>query len=205
MKEMTNGALPRGRAVCVFCGSSAGSRPEYADAARRLGRELAGHGLELVYGAGHVGLMGVLADAALEAGGRVVGVIPGALVARELAHRGLTELHVVETMHQRKALMADRSDAFVALPGGFGTADELFEILTWAQLGIHQKPVGLLNVLGYFDPLLGWVGHCVREGFLRSQHRQLLLVGDEPSALVGRLLSRPAVRPVEKWASDSER
>src|SRR5262249_4493135 len=125
MKEMTNGALPRGRAVCVFCGSSAGSRPEYADAARRLGRALAGRGRELVYGAGHVGLMGVLADAALEAGGRVVGVIPGALVARELAHRGLTELHVVETMHQRKALMADKADAFVALPGGFGTADEL--------------------------------------------------------------------------------
>jgi uncharacterized protein (TIGR00730 family) len=205
MKEMSEGARPCVQAVCVFCGSAVGARPQYADAARRLGRELARRGLELVYGAGDVGLMGVLADAALQAGGRVVGVIPAALVARELAHRGLTELHVVETMHQRKALMADRADAFVALPGGFGTADELFEILTWAQLGIHAKPVGLLNVGGFFDLLLGWMDQCVREGFLRTQHRQLLQVGDEPSALIERLLSRPAVRPVEKWASDSER
>ncbi|HZY83935.1 MAG TPA: TIGR00730 family Rossman fold protein, partial [Gemmataceae bacterium] len=131
--------------VCVFCGSSSGTRPEYAAAARRFGAALAGRGLGLVYGGGHVGLMGALADAVLAAGGEVVGVIPQALVDRELAHGGLTELLVVNTMHERKALMADRADAFAALPGGFGTADELFEILTWAQLGLHAKPVGLLN------------------------------------------------------------
>jgi uncharacterized protein (TIGR00730 family) len=149
--------------------------------------------------------MGVLADAALGAGGRVVGVIPNALVARELAHRGLTELHVVETMHQRKALMADRSDAFLSLPGGYGTADELFEILTWAQLGIHRKPVGLLDVAGYFGPLLAWLDLGVREGFLKAKHRALLHVGAEPGELIDRLLAMPAVPPVEKWASDAER
>src|SRR5262245_36044027 len=152
--------MTRKTAIFVFCGSAKGARPEYADAARRVGRELAARGLALVYGAGDVGLMGVLADAALGAGGRVVGVIPGALVAREVAHRWLTELHGVETMPQRKALMADRSDAFVALPGGYGTLDEMFEILTWAQLGIHQKPVGLLNVNGFFDLLLAWALHA---------------------------------------------
>src|SRR5262249_55489848 len=139
------------RSVCVFCGSSSGARPEYADAARRLGSALAARGLEAVTGAGHIGLMGVLADATLAGGGRVVGVIPRALVQRELAHQGLSELLVVETMHQRKALMADRADAFAALPGGYGTLDELFEVLTWAQLGLHARPVGLLNVAGYFD------------------------------------------------------
>src|SRR3954449_13611628 len=153
--------------VCVFCGSKSGGRPVYADAARRLGAALAARGCELVFGAGHVGLMGVLADAVLAAGGRAVGVIPQALVDRELAHRGLTELHVVGTMHQRKALMADLSDAFVALPGGYGTGDELFEILTWAQLGIHAKPIGLLNVAGYFDAMLAWLDHMTREDFLR--------------------------------------
>src|SRR5262245_12742237 len=141
------------RRVCVFCGSSAGNRPEYADAARHLGAALARRGLGLVYGGGHVGLMGVVADAVLRAGGEVIGVIPQALVERELAQAGLTRLEVVDTMHQRKARMADLADAFVALPGGFGTCDELFEILTWSQLGLHARPVGLLNVAGFFDPL----------------------------------------------------
>src|ERR1700722_1683059 len=137
------------RSICVFCGSSSGARPEFAASARLLGELLAARGIELVYGAGDVGLMGILADAALTAGGRVVGVIPQALMERELAHHGLSELHVVRTMHERKAMMADRAEAFVALPGGFGTADELFEILTWAQLGIHARPVALLNVAGF--------------------------------------------------------
>src|SRR5262245_59376483 len=141
------------RSVCVFCGSSLGGRPVYAEAARRLGAALAARGLELVFGGGHIGLMGVLADAVLAAGGQAVGVIPRALVEKELAHSGLTELHVVETMHQRKALMADRAGAFAALPGGYGTAEEMFEIITWSQLRIHEKPVGFLNTAGYFDGL----------------------------------------------------
>ena len=203
--EQTQRAAGRPCSVCVFCGSSKGVRAEYADSARRLGRALAERGLELVYGAGDIGLMGVLADAALEAGGRVVGVIPRALVARELAHRGLTELHVVETMHQRKALMADRSDAFVALPGGYGTLDELFEILTWAQLGIHTRPVGLVNVGGYFSPLLAWLDLGVREGFLRPQHRDLLHVGDDPVEVLEKVLACPRAVSVEKWATERER
>jgi uncharacterized protein (TIGR00730 family) len=193
------------RHVCVFCGSSSGSRPEYAEAARRFGTALAGRGLGLVYGGGHVGLMGVLADAVLAAGGAAVGVIPKALVDRELAHGRLTELLVVDTMHQRKALMADRADAFAALPGGFGTADEFFEILTWAQLGLHAKPVGLLNVAGFFGPLLGWVDAAVRDGFLRPEHRDLLAVADEPEALLG-LLQRPRRgAPPPKWIDAKDR
>jgi uncharacterized protein (TIGR00730 family) len=176
--------------VCVFCGACVGGPAVYAEAGRRLGALLAGRGLGLVYGAGHVGLMGVLADAALAAGGRVVGVIPQDLVDRELAHTALTELIVVDTMHQRKALMAERSDAFVALPGGYGTLDETFEILTWAQLGLHSKPVGLLNVAGYFDGLLAWLDHAGREGFLRAKHRDLLLVDDEAERLLDRLAAR---------------
>jgi uncharacterized protein (TIGR00730 family) len=193
------------RSVCVFCGSSSGSRPEHADSARRLGAALARRGLELVYGAGHVGLMGILADAALAAGGRVVGVIPQALVQRELAHTGLTELRVVRTMHERKALMADRAGAFLALPGGFGTADELFEILTWAQLGIHDRPVGLLNVAGYFNALLAWLDRAVEERFLREQHRRALLVADEPEALLDAVLAQPALPAIDKWISGDER
>jgi uncharacterized protein (TIGR00730 family) len=193
------------RHVCVFCGSSSGARPEYAEAARRFGTALAGRGLGLVYGGGHVGLMGVLADAALAAGGEVVGVIPQALVDRELAHGRLTELLVVDTMHQRKALMADRADAFAALPGGFGTGDELFEILTWAQLGLHARPVGLLNVAGFFGPLLGWVDLAVREGFLRPEHRDLLVVADEPEALLELLRRRPPGPLPPKWIDAKDR
>ena len=190
---------PSVRAVCVFCGSSRGARPEYAEAARRMGVVLAARNLTTVTGAGHVGLMGVLADAALASGGRVVGVIPHGMVERELAHRGLSELHVVETMHQRKALMAERAAAFAALPGGVGTADEFFEIVTWRQLHVHNKPIGLLNVAGFFDPLLAWLDRTVTEGFLRSKHRGLLHVADEPETLLDLLMhERPDVTP-SKW------
>jgi uncharacterized protein (TIGR00730 family) len=191
--------------VCVFCGSSTGSRPEYADAAARFGSALAARRLELVYGAGNVGLMGVLADAALRGGGRVVGVIPRALVEHELAHRGLSELHVVETMHQRKALMADRAGAFAALPGGYGTLDELFEILTWAQLGIHAKPIGLLNVGGFFDPLLAWVGRSAAEGFIRREHVDLLEVASDVDALLDLLARRGSAPALTQWAGRDDR
>jgi uncharacterized protein (TIGR00730 family) len=177
----------------------------YAESARLFGAVLARRGLGLVYGAGNIGLMGVLADAALAAGGEVVGVIPKALVDRELAHAGLTQLHVVDTMHQRKALMADLSDAFVALPGGYGTADELFEILTWAQLGIHGKAVGLLNVNGFFDPLLAWLDHCVREGFIKQRHRELLVTAADIEGLIDLLLLHRPGPEVAKWADPGDR
>ena len=191
--------------VCVFCGSSTGALAEFAASASRLGEVLAARGLELVYGAGNIGLMGILADAALKAGGRVIGVIPQALMDRELAHRGLSELHVVATMHERKAMMADRADAFIALPGGFGTADELFEILTWAQLGIHTRPVGLLNVAGYFDSLLAWIDRAVQERFIREAHRELLLVQDQPEALLDAVQVCRVSRQGEKWITGEDR
>jgi uncharacterized protein (TIGR00730 family) len=187
------------RRVCVFCGSNVGGRPEYAATARRVGELIAGRGLGLVYGGGNVGLMGVLADAALAAGGEVIGVIPAALQKKELAHAGLTALHVVGSMHERKAVMADLSDAFAALPGGYGTLDELFEILTWAQLGIHAKPVGLLDVAGYFRPLLAAVDHMTAERFVRPKHRDLLHVADTPERLLDVLTHAPPPAPVEKW------
>ena len=163
--------------LCVFCGSQLGVRPEYVDITRELGRALARRDIELVYGGGHVGLMGVIADAVLDAGGRAIGVIPQALVERELAHDKLTELHVTAGMHERKALMAALSDAFVALPGGFGTADEWFEILTWAQLKLHDKPVGLLDVEGFFDPLLAWIDRTDDvEGFVKQTWRWSKLI-----------------------------
>ena len=162
------------RSVCVFCGASSGHDPAYAQAARRFGEVLAQRGIELVWGAGNVGLMGVLADAVLSHGGRAVGVIPDFMVERELAHTAASEILIVDSMHARKAAMAERADAFVALPGGFGTLDELFEILTWAQLHIHSKPIGLLNVQGFFDPLLAMVRHMSREGFITARHLALL-------------------------------
>jgi uncharacterized protein (TIGR00730 family) len=191
------------RRLCVFCGSQTGSHV-YIDAARRFGELLAQRGLGLVYGAGHIGLMGVLADAALASSGQVIGVIPKALVDKELAHRGLTTLHIVHTMHQRKAQMADLSDGFAALPGGFGTAEELFEILTWAQLGLHNKPVGLLNVAGFFDPLLAWLDHAVGEQFLKPKHRQLLLIDNDPGRLIDRLLQQQPSPPTDKWIKPSD-
>jgi uncharacterized protein (TIGR00730 family) len=164
------------RRLCVFCGSKVGNNPAYAESARALGTALARRGIGLVYGGGHIGLMGTAADAALAAGGEVIGVIPQGMVEQELAHRQLTELRIVRTMHERKALMAELSDAFIALPGGYGTLDETFEILTWAQLGLHAKPVGMWNVAGFFDPLLAWVAQAVRDGFVSERNRGLLRV-----------------------------
>jgi uncharacterized protein (TIGR00730 family) len=175
------------RRVCVFCGSSAGSDPAYRQAAVAMGRALARRGLGLVYGGGHVGLMGALADAVLAAGGEAIGVIPRGLERRELGHRGLTELRVVGSMHERKAAMADLADGFAALPGGLGTLEETAEILTWAQLGIHGKPVGLLDARGYWGPLVAFLDHAVAEGFVRPDDRALVLVEREPEALLDRL------------------
>lgn len=187
------GAMMTLRRYCVFCGSSAGRRPLYADAARALGAEFVRRGIGLVYGGGKVGLMGVLADAVLAEGGRVIGVIPHRLRTVELAHEGLTELRVVDSMHARKALMADLSDGFIALPGGLGTFEELLEIATWGQLRLHAKPVGLLNVAGFFDPLLATLDHSVAEGFLRAEHRALLIVRGEIDALLETMAGfRPA-------------
>ena len=191
------------RRVCVFCGSSHGASPVYTEAARDLGRRIAGRGLGLVYGGGQVGLMGEVADAALAAGGEVIGVIPYALEAREVGHRGLTEMHVVDSMHERKALMADLSDGFLALPGGIGTLEELFEVWTWGQLGLHAKPCALLDVAGYYSPLLAFLDHTVDEGFLREAHRAVLLVDADPEALLDRMagFTPPAV---EKWIDRGE-
>ena len=190
--------------ICVFAGSNTGTRNEYVAAARDLGRAMAGRGLGIVYGGGHVGLMGQLADAALAAGGRVTGVITEALFAKEVGHRSLTELHVVKTMHERKAAMGDLSDAFVALPGGFGTLDEFFEAITWAQLGIHRKPCGLLNVARYFDGLLEFVDHSVAEGFVRREYRDMISVSGTASGLLDMLAThRPPV--VEKWITPAQR
>lgn len=174
--------------VCVFCGSAVGARPEYAEAATALAGELAGRGIGLVYGGGSVGLMGVLADAALAAGVEVIGVIPRGLATRELAHAGLTELRVVASMHERKATMAALSAAFVALPGGLGTLEETLEMLTWSQLGIHSKPVALVDVAGYYAGLQQMLAHAVREGFLRPEYANLVLV----AATVGEALDRVA-------------
>ena len=186
------------KAICVFTGSNRGTREAYATAARELGRVLAQREIGLVYGGGRVGLMGVLADEVLAAGGRVTGVIPESLMAKEVGHRGLTELRVVRSMHERKALMADLSEGFVALPGGFGTLDELFEALTWAQLGYHAKPCGFLNVEGYFDHLLAFVGHAVAEGFVKPGHASMIAVAHAPGPLLdGFATYRAPV--VEKW------
>jgi len=189
--------------VCVFAGSSSGARPEYRAVARALGRTLAARGMGLVYGGAQVGLMGVLADAVLASGGHVTGVIPEALVAKEVAHNGLTDLRVVASMHQRKALMADLADAFIALPGGWGTVEEFFEILTWAQLGLHRKPCGLLNVHGYFDRLLAFVAHSMDEGFVRPEYREMVPVSDSPESLLD-LLAAYAPPQVEKWIDRAE-
>jgi uncharacterized protein (TIGR00730 family) len=187
------------KSVCVFCGSSFGNNAQYRTAAEGLGRLLAERGLRLIYGGGSLGLMGALADASLSGGGRVVGVIPEAMAVREVAHTGLSELRVTPSMHARKALMAELADAFVALPGGLGTCDELFEIVTWAQLGIHRKPIGLLNVAGYFDALIRLVEHAVTEGFVRPQHLELLLVGEVAEELLERLTRFEPGPNVPKW------
>lgn len=188
------------RRLCVFCGSNPGVRPDYLAAAQALGNVLVDRGYGLVYGGASVGLMGHLADTVLERGGEVIGVMPETLVAREVAHKGLSELHVVKTMHERKALMAEKSQGFIAMPGGFGTFEELFEVITWAQLGIHQKPIGLLDISGYFAALVTMVEHGIAEGFIPSFHRELLLRQETPEGLIDGL---EAYRPIDlgrKWA-----
>jgi hypothetical protein len=186
------------KSVCVFCGGNPGRDPAYLQAARTLGAELANSGLALVYGGATVGLMGAVADAALAHGGEVFGVIPESIAAREIAHLGITNLEVVGSMHERKAKMAARADAFIALPGGFGTLDELFEILTWAQLGLHRKPVAVLNIAGYFDGLLTFLDHAADEQLLRAEYRAMLLVESDPALLLARMRDHtpPAV---EVW------
>ena len=184
--------------ICVFCGSNAGARPEYVAAAQGLGRALAERGVALVYGGAGVGLMGAVADAALAGGGDVIGVMPRNLVEREVAHRKLHDLRVVSSMHERKALMADLADAFIALPGGLGTLEEFFEVWTWAQLGEHTKPLGLLNVAGYYDPLLVFFEHLVRERFVQPEHRAMVLVEEESGALLSRFAGY-APPAVSKW------
>ena len=173
--------------ICVFCGTNAGERPEYVAVARQLGKLLAEQGIELVYGGASVGIMGEVADAVHEHGGHVTGIIPQQLMKKEAAHTGIPDLIVVASMHQRKSQMADLSDAFIALPGGIGTLEGYLEILTWGQLGIHAKPSGILNVAGYFDRLIEFLDHSVREGFLTRQHREMILVESDPKRLLGRL------------------
>jgi uncharacterized protein (TIGR00730 family) len=184
--------------VCVYAGSNPGSDPAYAEATRALGAELAARGIGLVYGGGKVGLMGVIADAVLAAGGEAIGVMPQALIDREIGHPGLTELQVVDSMHERKARMAELADAFVALPGGIGTLEELIEVYTWSQLGIHDKACGVLNVGGYYDGLATLLDHAVAEGFLRAQHRAVLSFADDPAELLDALAAYEPPR-VGKW------
>jgi hypothetical protein len=187
--------------VCIYCGSNVGVRTEYADAARRLARHLAASGVGIVYGGASRGIMGILADEMLVAGGEVVGVIPQALKAREIAHEGLTELHVVNSMHERKAMMAERSDAFVALPGGFGTLEEFCEVLTWSQLGLHPvpKPCGLLDVAGFYRPLVDLFDRAAEEGFVRPEHRGLVLVAEAPGTMLDELEAWRPPPPTRKW------
>ncbi len=189
--------------ICVFCGSSLGLNQGYAKAARALGRELAGRGLDLVYGGGSVGLMGVLADTVLAEGGRVFGVIPRQLATEELAHRGLTSLKIVSSMHERKACMAEVADAFIALPGGYGTFEELFEAITWSQLGIQRKPVGLLNVARYFDPLVLLIERAIEEGFIIPENRRLVVVSESPRGLLEKL-SQHRLPPVPRIITAEE-
>jgi uncharacterized protein (TIGR00730 family) len=192
------------RRVCVFCGSNFGANKAYGALARQLGRLLAASGRTLVYGGGNVGLMGALADAVLSHGGQVIGVIPESLVRLEVAHAGLPDLRVVGSMHERKALMADLADGFIALPGGLGTLEEFCEILTWAQLGLHQKPCGLLDAENYFQHLIAFLDHAVPQGFLRPEHRAMILVEEDPARLIERMAQyRPP--PLEKWIDRSTR
>ena len=190
------------QSICVFCGSSNGASPSYAAAARALAVCAAAQRIQIVYGGASVGIMGVLADATLAAGGRVIGVIPRALVHREIAHTGLTELHVVESMHERKARMAELADAFVALPGGLGTLEELFEIWTWGMLGLHDKPYGLLDVDGYYQPLIRFLNHARDEGFVRPSQRDRLVVDTDAERLLA-ALTDAAAQPVARAATAS--
>jgi uncharacterized protein (TIGR00730 family) len=190
--------------ICVFCGASPGARPAYREAAAELARVLVGERIGVVFGGGGVGLMGALADSVLAEGGEVTGVIPRALVDREIAHRDVTDMRVVGSMHERKALMAELSDAFIALPGGIGTLEELFEVYTWAQLGLHQKPCALMNVEGYYDAIAAFLAHAVEERFLRQETRDLLMVETDPPALVDRLRTFEPQAEVPKWIDREE-
>jgi uncharacterized protein (TIGR00730 family) len=190
------------KSVCVFCGSSFGNHKAYEEAAKQVGSLLCDHGIELVYGGGNVGLMGAVADACLQAGGRVVGVIPQALADKEVAHTGLTELVIVSSMHERKAMMADRADAFIALPGGYGTWEEFIEGLTWSQLGFQKKACGVLNVNGYYDPLLALADRAVVEGFLKQVHRDLLIEDTQAGALLQKL-KKYVPSTADKWISST--
>jgi hypothetical protein len=183
------------RAACVFCGSQPGAKPAYLQAARELGALLARRGVAVIYGGGHIGMMGALADSTLAAGGKVTGVIPEHLMRPEVAHQGLTELLVVDSMHTRKRTMASRADAFIVLPGGYGTFEEMFEMVTWRQLQLHAKPVGLVNVEGYFDHLLAFLGHAAQQEFIRPQHRGLLLVDASTEGLLEQLLRQSGIAP----------
>jgi uncharacterized protein (TIGR00730 family) len=191
------------RRVCVFCGSSPGVNVAYAEAAQAMGRELAGRRIGLVYGGGNVGLMGVIADAVLDRGGEVIGVIPQALANREIAHAGVTTLHVVDSMHTRKAMMAELSDAFVAMPGGVGTFEEFFEAVTWTQLGLQRKPCGLLNVNGFYSPLAAFIDQAVTEGFIKPVHRAAIVVDSDPARLLD-TLATIRLPDVPKWIDRDE-
>ncbi|WP_371323818.1 TIGR00730 family Rossman fold protein [Dechloromonas sp. ZY10] len=196
------------KSICVFCGSNAGHNPRYRETAEQLGRLLAARGIELVYGAGNIGLMGAVADACLGAGGAVTGIIPEALMGKEVAgravdHRALTRIEVVDSMHTRKARMAELSDGFIALPGGFGTFEEFCEILTWGQLGFHRKPMGLLNVNGFYDPLLAMFDRAVADGFLRPQNRAMALCSDEIEDLLAQMAAYQP-EPVDKWLKEEK-
>lgn len=185
------------KSICVFCGSKSGSNQQYQQSAIELGRLMAQRKITLVYGGGSVGLMGVIADAVLESGGQVIGVIPRQLATRELLHPGVTEMHVVEDMHTRKAKMSECSDAFIAMPGGFGTLEELFEVVSWVQLGIYSKPIGLLNTAGFYDPLLNLVEHCIETEFIKPKYRDLIISDVTPSTLVDHL-ARHTLPNIEK-------
>ncbi len=191
------------RRLCVFCGSNPGANGVYSDAAEALGLYLARWGIGLVYGGASVGLMGTLADAVLRGGGEVIGVIPRALAVREIAHKGVPDLRIVSSMHERKTLMAELADAFLAMPGGYGTLDELFEVLTWTQLGLHRKPSGLLNIEGFFDPLIAYLDGAVGQGFLKPAHRNFLIVSDHPADLVDRLANLE-LPPAGAWIRPDE-
>jgi uncharacterized protein (TIGR00730 family) len=197
-------SLPRVERICVFCGASPGARPAYRDATAHVARLLAAEGIGVVYGGGGVGLMGALADAVLAEGGEITGVIPRSLVDREIAHRDVTDMRIVGSMHERKALMVELADAFIALPGGIGTLEELFEVYTWAQLGLHQKPCALLNVEGYYDGIADFLAHAVEERFLRDETRELLLVDSEPATLIERLRAFEPRAAVPKWIDREE-
>jgi uncharacterized protein (TIGR00730 family) len=185
--------------ICVFTGSRHGQLPEYADAAKTLGRELVARGYGLVYGGGNVGLMTAIADVVLELSGHVTGVIPNSLVSKEVAHLGLSDLRIVDSMHERKALMAELSDGFIAMPGGIGTMEEFFEVLSWAQLGLHEKPCALLNVAGYYDPLIQFLDHAVEQDFIKPKHRALMIVESDPGRLLDRFGELIDVRPGKRF------